>query len=87
MYKQLQLDGLEDEDLPMDAWTRRLERNSLKEVGPRLTDSKWEDVMLNRTWSTEKWAVVYRPHLEEYVARVNLYMDRAEATIKALISS
>lgn len=86
MYKQLQLDGLEDEDLPMDAWTRRLERNSLKDVGPRLTDRKWEDVMLRDTWSTDKWAVVYRPHLEEYVARVNLYMDRCEATILEVTS-
>lgn len=87
MYKQLQFDGLEDESLPIDAWTRKIERNSLKATGERLTDRKWEDVMLKANWPTEKWAVVFRPHLDEYVSRVNLYMERAEATIREISDS
>lgn len=82
MYKQLQFEGLEDEALPLDAWTRKIECESLKCTAERLVDRKWEDVMLRSNWPTDKWAVVFRPHLEEYVQRVNLLLNRMEATIR-----
>lgn len=86
MYKQLQFEGLEDEALPMDAWTRKIERDSLILTSIHLTDRKWEEVMLKSNWPTDKWAVVFRPHLDEYVSRVNLYMNRTEATIRDITS-
>ncbi len=88
MYKQLQFEGLEDEGIPMDVWARRLERESLKSTGPHLTKGHWEDVMLIPQYrESGNWVVVFRPHLEEYIERVNLYMDRTEATIRATSDS
>jgi len=88
MYKQLQFEGLEDEGIPMDVWARKLERDSLKGTGSRLGGQHWEDVMLIPQYrESGKWVVVFRPHLEEYIERVNLYMDRTEATIRATSDS
>ena len=88
VHKQLQLPGLEDEAIPMDVWSRKLERDSLKAAGSQLGAKNWESVMLRPNYQESgKWAVVFRPHLEEFIERVNLYMDRTEATIRATSDS
>jgi hypothetical protein len=80
--KQLQFEGLEDEAIPMDVYARRFERDSLKSTAEHMTKGHWEDVMLIPNYrESGKWVVVFRPHLEEYIERVNLFMDRCEATI------
>jgi hypothetical protein len=58
----------------------KLEADQLKMIGQNLISDNWDSMLQpdvrGKTRHNGKWIVCYRPHLEEYVLRVNHYLER-----------
>jgi len=58
----------------------KLEADQLKSIGQNLISDNWDTMLVQdgrgRTRHDGKWIVCYRPHLEEYVQRVDHFLDR-----------
>lgn len=81
MSDQMQIPGLEG-DSYRERIEIRLESTALKEFGENIIKDN-HDVMLledvrGPTRHEGSWIVVYRPHLEEYVEKVNTHISNLE---------
>lgn len=82
MLDQMQIPGLEG-DSYRESIEIRLESDALKTFGKNLIrdnhDVMLKDEVRGRTRHEGSWIVVYRPHLEEYVEKVNTHISNLES--------
>lgn len=81
MSEQLQIPGLEG-DSYRESIEIKLESEALKSFGKNLIadnhDIMLKDGVRGPTRHEGSWIVVYRPHLEEYVEKVDLHISNLE---------
>lgn len=84
MGEQLQIPGLEG-DSYRESIEIRLESSALKEFGKNLIGDNFHEMLKDnirgRTRHEGSWIVVYRPHLEEYVQKVDTHISNLESKI------
>lgn len=82
MLDQMQIPGLEG-DSYRESIEIRLESDALKTFGKNLIadnhDVMLKDEVRGKTRHEGSWIVVYRPHLEEYVEKVDTHISNLES--------
>ena len=78
---QMQIPGLEGDSF-REKIEIRLESNALKTFGENIIKDNHYEMLKSSvqgpTRDETKWIVVYRPHLEEYVEKVNTHISNLE---------
>ena len=84
MVEQLQIPGLEG-DSYRESIEIRLESNALKTFGENIIKDNHYEMLSKGIRGPSRhegsWIVVYRPHLEEYVEKVDTHISNLESKI------
>lgn len=79
---QLQIEGLEA-DSYRESIVIKLESEALKTFGKNLIHDNWDEMLEDSVRGPSRhegqWIVVYRPHLVEYVEKVDLHISNLES--------